>query len=292
MEEKVYLNGSLVPLSEANISVQDYGFLYGYGVFETMRAYNGKIFLLERHIKRLSDSARIIGLGGKLAGIDLARACMDTLEANRMKEARVRMTVTGGESEVYPWAETGGKPTVVITARSYKPFTAEKYRQGFHAGIASVRRSRESLIPTIKSSSYLVSVIARNEAAAQGLDEALLLNNDGFIAEGGGSNVFFMKSSRLVTPSLDSGILPGITRNVVMALAEELGIIVTEGTVGIGIIRQCDEAFLTNSVMEIMPLTEVSDTSGHKAIIGEGKAGKITNQLMAAYKKKVKKETT
>jgi branched-chain amino acid aminotransferase group I len=291
MEEKVYLNGSLVPVSKAQISVFDYGFLYGYGLFETMRAYNDKIFLLDRHIKRLVDSAGKIGLGDRLAGIDLAQACADTLEANKLKEARVRMTVTGGEADVYPWADSGGKPTVLISARRYRPFTAEKYRQGFHVGIASVRRSRESLIAALKATSYLASVIARKEAAAQGLDESLLLNDDGFIAEGGACNVFFVKSSRLVTPSLDSGILPGITRDVVMELADKLEMVVTEGTVGIGIFKQCEEAFLTNSVMEIMPLTGVSDASGNKVTIGKGKPGKITRQLMAAYRERVREET-
>ncbi len=291
MEEKVYLNGSLVPVSKAHISIFDHGFLYGYGLFESMRAYNGKIFLLERHIKRLLTSAGVIGLGDKLAGIDLAQACMDTREENKLKDARIRITVTGGEADKYPWSDIDSKPTVVITARKYQPFTAKKYQQGFKAGIASVRRNRQSLVATIKSTNYLASVLARKEAAAQGLDEALLLNDDGFIAEGGTCNVFFVKSSRLVTPSLDSGILPGITRDMVIELAEELDIIVTEGTVGIGIIKQCDEAFLTNAVMEIMPLTEVCDATGDKVTIGTGKPGKITRQLMAAYKERVKKET-
>lgn len=291
MEEKVYLNGSLVPLSKAHVSVLDHGFLYGYGLFETMRAYNGKIFLLERHVKRLLNLAGIIGLGERLAGVNIGQACMDTLGANKLKEARIRVTVTGGEADAYPWSDTDGKPTVVITARKYKPFTAEKYKDGFKVGIASVRRSRESLIPTIKSTSYISSVLARKEVTAQGLDEALLLNDDGFIAEGATSNVFFVKSLRLVTPSLESGILPGITRDLVIELADELEIIVTEGTVGIGIIKQCDEAFLTNAVIGIMPLTGVSDAAGNKVAIGTGKPGEITRQLMAVYKDRVKQET-
>jgi branched-chain amino acid aminotransferase len=291
MEEKVYLNGLLVPRSRARISVSDHGFLYGYGLFETMRAYNGQIFLLDRHIKRLTASAEIIGLAQKLSGIDLGKACMDTLKANNFKDARVRLTVTNGELNALPWTDPGGKPTVVVTAQPYTPFSEEKYSEGFKVGIASVRRCRQSVVASMKSINYLASVMARMEAAAHGLDEALLLNDDGYIAEGGGCNVFFVKSSSLVTPSLDSGILPGVTREVVMELADSLGIGVTEGTVGLGIIKRCDEAFMTNAMIEVMPLAAVRDENGQAVTIGEGKPGKVTRQLMAAYRERVERET-
>ena len=291
MEEMIYLNGSLVPRSGARISVYDHGFLYGYGLFETMRAYNGKIFLLERHLKRLLNGAEAIGLADRIGDIDLAKACRDTLKANKLTGARLRLTVTGGESDALPWESETGQPTVVVTARPYHGFSSEKYEQGFRVGIASVRRCAQSNVSGIKSVSYLVSALARKEAAARGLDEALLLNDDGYIAEGGACNVFFVKSSRLVTPSLGSGILPGITRDLVIELADELGIIVTEGTVGLAVIRQCDEAFLTNSVMEIMPLTAVIDGAGNTVTINAGKPGEITRKLMTAYKELVEKET-
>lgn len=291
MTEMIYLNGSMVPHDEARISVFDHGFLYGYGLFETMRAYNGKIFLLERHIKRLLGSAEVIVLGDSLAGIDLAEACRATLEANKLKEARIRLTVTGGESDSHPWESEAGKPTVVITARQYIGFSDEKYEHGFKVFVGPIRRSARSAITGIKSTSYIISVMARNEAAARGTDEALLLNDDGYIAEGGSSNVFFVKSARLVTPSLASGILPGITRDLVMELADELGIVVTEGTVGLAVIKQCDEAFLTNTGMEIMPLTAANDSDGNEVVVGSGKPGEITRKLMATYKERVKKET-
>jgi 4-amino-4-deoxychorismate lyase len=143
----------------------------------------------------------------------------------------------------------------------------------------------------MKSINYLLNVMARMEVAKRGLDEALLLNNDGYIAEGGGSNVFFVRSSRLVTPSLNSGIIPGVTREVVMELAESLGIGVTEGTVGLGIIKRCDEAFMTNAMIEVMPVTEVRDESGNSVSIGGGKLGKVTRQLMKAYRERVERET-
>jgi branched-chain amino acid aminotransferase group I len=273
------------------VSVFDHAFLYGYGLYETMRAYHGKIFLLERHIKRLLKSAGIIELGQKLAGIDLAKACVDTLDANNLGDARVRLTVSNGESDAVPWSGAGGTPNVVITARPYTPFSEEKYSQGFRVGIASVRRCCQSVVSSMKSVNYLASVMARMEAAAHGLDEALLLNDDGYIAEGGGCNVFFVRSSKLVTPSLNSGILPGVTREVVTELAGERGISVTEGTVGLAIIKQCDEAFVTNAMIEMMPVTTVRDASGQAVTIGGGKTGKVTQQLMQAYKERVERET-
>jgi branched-chain amino acid aminotransferase len=291
MSEVVYLNGSLVPRSKARVSVFDHAFLYGYGLFETMRAYHGQIFLLEGHLKRLRNGAEAIGLGQKLAGIDLAEACRDTLKANDLKEARLRLTVTNGESEAFPWEGGAGTPTVVITARPYTPISAEKYRQGFRVGIASVRRCTHSTLSAIKSVNYLVSVLARREAAALGLDEALLLNDRGYIAEGGNSNAFFVKASGLVTPSLGSGILPGITRGLVLELAGALDISIKERNVSPSDLTAFDEAFLTSSVIEVMPLVAVRNEKGKNLTIGTGKPGRVTRRLMDAYKKRVEKET-
>lgn len=291
MEELIYINGTLVPRSEAHISVSDHGFLYGYGLFQTVRAYNGKLFLLDRHIKRLHEAAEVIGLGKKVAELDLEKACLDTLKANELQDARVRLTVTNGDGAALPWVEAGGAPNIVVTAVPYTPFTAQKYDEGFKVGIASVRRSRQSVVSSMKSINYLLNVMARMETAGRGLDEALLLNDDGFIAEGGGSNIFFVKDSKLVTPGLNSGIIPGVTREVVIELADSLGIIVSEGTVGIGVIRKCDEAFMTNALIEIMPVTAFSDESGQVVTIGGGKPGAVTRKLMEAYREKVESET-
>jgi branched-chain amino acid aminotransferase group I len=292
MAELVYLNGSLVPRSKARLSVYDHGFLYGYGLYETMRAYHGKIFLLERHIKRLLDTAEIIGLAPKLAGTDLGKACVDTLAANNLEDARIRLTVSNGESEVVPWAGVSGAPTVVVTTRPYAPFSKEKYSHGFEVGVASVRRCRQSVVASMKSVNYLASVMARMEAAAHGLDEALLLNDAGFIAEGGGCNVFFVKNSGLITPSLESGILPGITRRVVIELAGALDISVNEGDVGLADLGRFGEAFLTNAMIELMPLVAVRGEAGQTVTIGSGRPGEITKRLMAAYKERVERETS
>ena len=291
MEEIVYLNGALTPRSEARISVFDHGFLYGYGLFETMRAYRGKIFLLERHLKRLLGSAETIGLASNLSEIDLGRACLDTLRANGLEDARLRLTVSRGEVDTFPGTGISSTPTVLVTAKGYTPLSAGTYNRGFKAGVSSLRRCRQSLISRIKSANYLVSVLARMEAEAYGLDEALLLNEQGFIAEGSVSNIFFATSSSLVTPPLESGILPGITREVVIELADTLGINVAERDVRLADLRQFDEAFLTNSVMEIMPLVAVRDDAGQTVTIGSGKPGEVTRRLMTAYKEMVGRET-
>ncbi len=287
MKEIVYLNGALVPREKAHISVGDHGFLYGYGLFQTMRAYNGKLFLLDRHVKRLRDAAKVIGLGKKVEGLDLVKACRDTLAANRLKEARVRLTVTNGESVVMPWIDPAGKPTVVVTAQPYTPFPEKKYNEGFRVGIATVRRCRQSVVSSMKSINYLLNVMARVEAAANGLDETILLNDGGYIAEGGGSNVFFVEGGKLLTPSAANGIIPGVTREVIMEMAAGMGISVTEGDIRPETIKGFDEAFMTNAVIEVMPVTRVDNN-----VIGDGKPGKLTRRLMEAYRKRVERETS
>jgi len=292
MTEIVYLNGALIPRSQASVSVFDHGFLYGYGLFETMRAYHGKIFLLERHLRRLLSSAEVIGLDSRLAGIDLSKACIDTLAANGLEEARLRLTVSRGEMESFPGNNSDITPTVLVTARRQSPLPAEVYERGFRVGVSSLRQHSQSLLARIKSASYLLNMLARLEAEAAGLDESLLLNEQGFITEGSTSNIFLAASGSLVTPSLESGILPGITREVVIELAGALGISVTESEVRLDDLKRFDEAFLTNSVIEIMPAASVRDLTGKVITIGSGKPGRITSRLMAAYREMVEKETT
>jgi len=289
MAEIVYINGLLVPRSEARISVFDHGFLYGYGLFETMRAYDGAIFLLERHLDRLSKSAKSIGI--ELSGTDLSQACCDALKANELQSARIRLTVSHGDSGAFPWQETDCQPTVVITARDYQPYPPEVYQKGFKAGVSSFTRSRHSSVGGIKSTNYLISILARREITSKGLDEAILLNEGGYVTEGSTSNVFFIKSSGLVTPPLESGILPGITRALVIEIAGMLGISVMEDNITPADIHHFDEAFLTNSTMEIMPLISTIGRDGKETIIGSGEAGVITQQLISAYKERVVKET-
>ncbi|HTY82539.1 MAG TPA: aminotransferase class IV [Dehalococcoidales bacterium] len=291
MPELVYVNGAFVPRSEAKISVGDHGFLYGYGVFQSLRSYNGKLFLLDKHLKLLYKAAEVIGMRFKLEGLDLEKVFNDIVKVNNLKEARVRLTVTNGENPALPWSDASGPPNIVASAVPYTPFPPEKYEAGFKIGIASLRRMKQSVLSSIKSVNYLLNVIVRMEAAGKGWDETLLLNDVGFIAEGGGSNVFFVKNGGLLTPPPDSGIIPGVTREVVMELAAGLGIKVEEKDIKPSDLGRFNEAFMTNSMMEIMPVVFVVDEKGKVIEIGDGKPGAITRRLMAAYKDKVAKET-
>ncbi len=285
MEEIVYLDGSFLPRSAAKISPFDHGFLYGYGLFETMRAYNGHIPFLDRHLARLERSAQLLGLASKLAGYNLERGCRETLRVNGLRDARLRLTVSGGEGEMVPDPSTCRRSTVLIVAQSYTPPPPQTYKKGFRAVVAALRRNSQSPLSRIKSTNYLESLLAKVEAKAAGADEAIFLNDRGFLAEASTSNIFLVVGGVLLTPPLMSGILPGITRQAVLELAPYQGITVKEQEVKLKDLFEAEEAFLTNSLLELMPLTEVEERP-----IGRRKPGTVTRRLMTAYKQLV--ETT
>jgi branched-chain amino acid aminotransferase len=291
MEEIVYLNGSLIPRSQATVSVADYGFLYGYGLFETMRAYKGKIFLLDRHLKRLLDSAVLLNMNYGLSEEGLAKACNDTLQANHLADARLRLTISRGTAGPFPDITANTPPTVLVTATAYTPLASDLLKRGYTATVSSFRRNSGSLLSRLKTTSYLTSLLARMEAESLGVDEALLLNERSFIVEGSASNIFLVQESALSTPPVESGILPGITRGVVMELARDLGIGVEECEARLDELADFDEAFLTNSVMELVPLVQVKDKEGRVITIGSGRPGPVTKKLMAAYREMVARET-
>ena len=279
MEEIVYLNGDMVPRSQARISPLDYGFLYGYGLFETMRSYNGIIFRLERHLNRLSGAAHTLGLSDRLRYIDLKRACCDTLKANKLSDARVRLAVSAGEGDLALDPDTCTLPTVFIAVTKRTPPPPERYEGGSRAIIATVRRNSQSLISGLKTSCYLENLLAKKEARHSGADEAIMLNERGLLAEGSTSNIFLVSKQVLLTPSLDSGILPGITRETVLELADSLDIQTSEKEIPADELPRADEAFYTTSTVEIMPLTVIDGTT-----IGSGRAGTITGRLREAYR--------
>jgi branched-chain amino acid aminotransferase group I len=285
VEEIVYLNGSLVPLPQARLSPLDYGMLYGYGLFETMRAYSGSIFLVERHVDRICRSAKFLGID--LSGThDLEEALYNTLKANSLTDARVRLTISGGEGKSIPDLSGPGSPTVLIVASSYAPHDSQVYERGFKAVVSRIRRNTQSPVSSMKCLSYVDSLLARREARLAGADEAVLLNEEGFLAEGSTTNIFLVSGSTLLTPSEDSGILPGVTRQAVLELASSLGMETMPRRIAPIELIQADEAFLTNSVIEIMPLTQVSGRT-----IGSGMAGNTTRRLMEAYKELVNEQT-
>lgn len=285
MEEIVYLNGALVPRGEARLSSLDRGFLYGYGLFETMRSYGGRVFRLDRHLARLMSSAEKLGLVSELDPADLERAIYETLEANKLADARIRLTVSAGEGERRLAPPTSGKATIMVVAEKLVPPPPQVYEDGVRAAIVSPRPNSRSSLSQIKSLNYLNSLMAHSEALALGADEAIMLNERGFVAESSISNIFLVVSGKLLTPSLESGILPGITREAVLGLAHALGIEAVEGEIPPSDLLRADEAFLTNSVREIVPVVMVDGKA-----IGSGKPGEVTRRLIAAYKELVLKE--
>lgn len=280
MSDIVYLNGSLVPRSQARISALDYGFLYGFGLFETMRAYEGRVFRLDRHLNRLARSAEVLGL--PLPATDLRSAVTDTIQANQLGDARVRIAVSIGEGGMVPDPSTCDQPTVLIIAGHYQPYPEQVYEKGFRAIVSSIRRNSQSPLSRLKSANYLESMLARQEARAAGVDEALCLNEKGLLAEASMSNVFLVTRGTLRTPGPESGILPGITREVILELAPSLAISTLEDDVRQDELFQAQEAFLTNSLIEVMPLTEIDGKT-----VGSGRPGPLTQRLAAAYKKLV-----
>jgi len=286
MEEIIYINGDLISPYEAKLSPFDHGFLYGYGLFETMRAYNGTIFRLDRHLARLYRSAKTLGIAFKPGSLDLQKACYDTLEANKLTEARLRLTLSAGEGDMTPNLDTCSGITVFIAARRLVTLPPESYQSGFSAILSSLRRNSQSPLSQLKSTCYLENVLAKQEARAAGVDEALILNERGLVAEGSTSNIFLIKGKLLVTPSLKSGVLPGITRETVLELARYLGLEAVEREVQLDKLAEVKEAFLTYSILEIMPLTRFGNEP-----IGPGRPGVLTKQLMSTYKELVDKET-
>ncbi|MEE8174029.1 MAG: aminotransferase class IV [Dehalococcoidia bacterium] len=284
MGDIVYLNGALVPRQEARISPFDRGFLYGYGIFETMRSYNGGVFRLDRHLARLRRSAERLALASELGAYDLEQAIYRTLEANNLADARIRLTVSAGPGERGLAPPAGGPITVLVFAEKLVlPLRA--YEQGIRAAITSVRRNSLSPLSRIKATGFLDNLVAYSEAVALGADEAILLNEMGFIAEGSTSNIFLVAKGRLLTPSEASGILPGVTREAVLEVARALGIEAVEGGIPLADLLRAEEAFLTSSVREVLPVTSIDGRP-----VGRGRPGPVTKKLMAAYRHLV--ETT
>jgi len=280
MSEIVYLNGTLIPRNQAMISVMDYGFLYGFGLFETMRAYGGYVFRLDSHLGRLVRSAEILEL--PIKALELKSAVMDTIQANRLSDARIRIAISIGEGEMIPDSSTCHKPTVLILAGHYQPYPEQVYQKGFRTVVSSIRRNSQSPLSKLKTANYLESILARQEARAAGVDEALCLNEKGLLAEASMSNIFLVNDGILQTPREENGILPGITREVVLELASQLGISTFEQDIRLEKVFQAQEAFLTNSLIEIMPLTEVDGKP-----VGSGRPGPVTLGLMEDYRKLV-----
>src|SRR5579884_112772 len=279
----IYLQDRFVPKEEAKISVFDHGFLYGDGLFETLRAYNGVIFRLSQHLERLARSAQRLELSLP-ASAQLESILYDTLNRNALRDALLRLTLTRGEGEIGLDPALCEKPTLVITARPFTGYPLDDYLIGISAALVRVRRNAPAALdPALKSTSFLNNILAKIEAKKAGAVEGIFLNSDGYLSEGTVSNLFWVRQGRLETPSLAVGLLEGITREVVIALAEKEGIPVKEGFYKPEVLIEADEAFLTNSGFELMPLTRIDGEA-----FGSGLPGPITGRLHHAFKEVIR----
>ncbi len=276
----VYLNDRFVPKEEAVVSVFDHGFLYGDGVFETLRAYRGRIFQLTEHLARLERSASAVGMALPVTRERLADLARESLTRNQLQEAYVRITVSRGPGEIGLDPALCKSPTLVVIAKPFEPYPESFYTDGVSVIIAQTRRNPpEALPPHVKSLNFLNNVLAKMEANAAGSHEALLLNYRGEVTEGTTSNVFVVQGQRLRTPAVECGLLAGITRGIVLQLAREGGIPVEERRLTVRDLTDAEECFLTNTTQEVLPVTRVDRRS-----IGDGRPGQITRRLHASFR--------
>ncbi|MEA1959010.1 MAG: aminotransferase class IV, partial [Chloroflexota bacterium] len=275
----VYINDKIVNRDKAAVSAFDRGLLYGYGLFETMRSYGGAVFRLDRHLNRLTRSAEAIGLAPALDVPQLAFAVAQTLDANGIADARIRLTVTAGQGGRALSLPASGPLTVMIAVEELALPSPDVYSKGLSACIVSIRRNSGSPLSRMKTIGFMDNILARDEASRKGADEAILLNERGRVVECSTSNIFIVESGGLVTPPLDSGILSGVTREAVIELASQIGIEVKEETVAIERLLLADEVFITNSIIELMPVVSIDGRA-----VGAGGPGEMTRRLMSAYR--------
>ena len=284
---KVYINGKFYEKTEAKISVFDHGLLYGDGVFEGIRAYNRLVFKLKEHIERLFESAHTIMLKIPLSKEGMIKAVIETLKKNSLKDAYIRLVVTRGEGDLgLDPRKCEGRATVIIITDKIALYPEKFYREGLEiVTVPTIRNLPEALNPQIKSLNYLNNILAKIEAINAGCDEAIMLDSLGYVAECTGDNIFIVKRNHLYTPPQCMGTLRGITRDSVLEIARKDKIQVHEHVLTRHEVFISDECFLTGTAAEIVPVVKVDGR-----VIGTGKPGKLTLNLMKKFKELTKKE--
>ncbi|MDH4186113.1 MAG: aminotransferase class IV [Nitrospira sp.] len=275
----IYLNDRFVTKQEAVVSVFDHGFLYGDGVYETIRSYGSRIFMLDQHLARLHRSANAIGLTIPIPDRQWPTLLHEAMDRNDVgherADAYIRITISRGAGDIGLDPALCQTPTVVIMTKPLHPPAPDQYRDGVSLIVANTRRNLPSaLSPQIKATNFLNNILAKREAIAAKVFDCVLLNWESHLTECTVSNIFFVVAGTLCTPSLDCGLLDGITRDILLNLAREAKIPVAEGRFGVESLAQAEECFLTNTTMEVMPVTTID-----KQRIGTGKPGPITRQL-------------
>lgn len=276
---KIYLSGQLVDEADAKVSVFDHGLLYGDGVFEGIRIYHGKVFLLKEHIDRLYDSAKAIALEIPMTREDMAQAVVDTCKANGLSDGYIRLVITRGAGTLGLNPYLCEKPEIIIIAAKIQLYPKELYETGMSVvTVGTIRNHPEAINPRIKSLNYLNNVMAKIEALNSGVMECIMMNHQGYVAEASGDNIFVIRDGMLRTPPVWCGALDGITRRAVMQIAEEAGYTVKEEVLTRYDLFTADEMFLTGTAAEIIAVTEVD-----KRTIGSGEPGPVTNDLLGRF---------
>jgi branched-chain amino acid aminotransferase len=276
---KIFIDGKYYSERDAKVSVFDHGFLYGDGVFEGIRAYNGRVFKLKEHIDRLFYSAKAILLDIPMTHAEVMKATIETIRANKLRDCYVRLIATRGIGTLGLNPRNCKGPSVIIIAGKIQVYPAELYAQGMDiVTVPTVRNIHSAVNPAIKSLNYLNNILAKIEANNAGVEEAVMLNSEGFVAEGTADNIFIIKNGVLLTPPLSAGALYGITRGTVMELAEQMGMKVSEPNLTRYDLFNADECFLTGTGAEIMPVIKIDGR-----IIGTGKPGTLTKKLVDEY---------
>jgi branched-chain amino acid aminotransferase len=279
--QKIFLNGELVEKEEAKISVFDHGFLYGDGIFEGIRAYNGRVFRFEEHLTRLYESAKAIMLDIPLDRSEMKEAVLETIRANDLEDAYVRLVVSRGVGDLGLDPEKCDEATVLIIASDIELYPEDFYKNGLKVATVATRRNiPEALNPRIKSLNYLNNILAKIEANQVGVLEAIMLNNEGYVAECTGDNIFIVKDGKLITPPTYIGALKGIKRGVVMEVAPEFDLEVSEEVFTRHDLYTADECFLTGTAAEVIPVVEIDGRE-----IATGEPGEYTKKLIEKFRK-------
>lgn len=281
MTQWIYLDGEFVTKENAKVSVYDHGFLYGDGIFEGIRIYNGNIFKCKEHLDRLYDSAKSIDLTIPLSYEEMEQALIETIRKNDLRDGYIRLVVSRGFGDLGLDPRRCKRASVIIIVEQLAIYSEEDYRNGLKVVSVSTRRNiPDALNPKIKSLNYLNNILVKIQANLAGVGEAIMLNAQGYVAEGSGDNIFIVKNGSIVTPPTYIGALDGITRRAIIDISKKLGYEVREEPFTLHDVYVADEVFLTGTAAEVIAVREADGR-----VIGEGKAGPITLHLLEEFRK-------